>query len=198
MAEKGEALVAATVDPIELNDAALAFERQMSVPGTVGTQEGDESAVGRGDFACDVVDIVRGAKNTEAAAGIVPSGIQIEQDGDNFAGGVVVNLAIVGTAAAANRDSGRAAGEIQSKLFLEGFTKFFRLERVNHGLEAESEFNGIEGKAAGLRDGRIIGIDSAESLGLYELAKNEVLIGCAFKRRGAKSIEIEYILIHKR
>jgi hypothetical protein len=196
VAEKSKALVAAIIDPVELDDAALAFEGQMAVPGTVGAQEGDERAVGRGHFDGYIVDVVTRAKKAEAAAGIVPRGIQVEQDGDNFTGGVVVNLAIVRATATADRDRGRAAGEVRSKFFLERFAKFLGLKRVNHGLEAGTEFNGIERKAARLRDAGIIGIDAAERFGFYKIAKDKMLVGYALKRRGAKSFEIEDIVGH--
>ena len=125
VAEKSEALVAAIVDPVELDDPALAFERQMAVPGTVGAEESDERAVGRRHFDGDIVDVVTRTKKTEAAAVVVPGGIQVEQDGDNFAGGVVVNLSVVRAATPSDRDSGRAAGKVDAKFFLEGFAKFF-------------------------------------------------------------------------
>jgi hypothetical protein len=198
VAEKREALVAAIVHPVELDDAALAFERQMAVPGTVGTQESDERAVGRRDFDGHVVDVVTRAKKTEAAAGIVPGGIQVEQHGNNFAGGIVVNLAVVRAAAAAHRDGGGTAGEVHAKFFLEGFAKFFRLKRIDHGLEAGTEFDGIEREAARLRDAGIIGIDAAERLGLYKVTKDKMFVGSALERRGVKSFEIEDVVSHGR
>jgi hypothetical protein len=196
VAEKSEALVAAIIDPVELDDAALAFERQMPVPGTVGAQEGDERALGRGHFDGYIVDVVTRAKKPKAAAGIVPRGIQVEQDGDNFTGGVIVNLAVVRAASAADGDGGRAVGEVHFKFFLERFAKFLGLKRVNHGLEARTEFNGIEREAARLRDAGIIGIDAAERFGFYKIAKDKMLVGYALKRCGAESFEIEDAVGH--
>ena len=198
MAQQGQALVAAVVHPVELDHAALAFEGQMAVPGAVGTQKGDERAVGRRNFDGHIVDVFTRTKETEAAAGIVPRGIQVEQHGDNFAGGIVVDLAVVRAATAAHRDGGGAAGEVHAKFFLEGFAKFRGLQRVNHGLEAGAEFYGIQREAARLRDAGIIGIDAAERLGLHEIAEDKVLVGRAFKRRCVKSFEIEDLVSHGR
>src|SRR6202050_127807 len=170
----------------------------MPVPGAVETQEGDERAVGRRNFDRHIVDVVTRAKKAEAAAGIVPRGIQVEQHGDNFAGGIVVDLAVVRAATAAHRDSGGTAGEVYAEFFLEGFAKFRGLQRVNHGLEAGAEFNGIKREAARLRDAGIIGIDAAERLGLHEIAEDKVLVGRAFKRRCVKSFEIEDLVSHGR
>jgi len=170
VAKKSQPLVAAIVDPVELNDAALAFERQMPVPGTVRAQEGDERAVGRRNFDGYIVDVVTRAKKAEAAAGVVPRGIQVEQDGDDFAGGIVVNLAVVRATAAADRDGGRPAGEVHAKFFLKRFAKFLGFKRVNHSLEAGTEFNRIQRKASRLRDAGIIGIDAAERFGFYKVA----------------------------
>ncbi len=197
MAEDGQALVAGVVDPVELHHAPVAVKWQMAVPGMIGAQESDERAAGGRDFGGKIVDVVLRAEQAQAAAGIVPLGIEVEQHGDDFAGGIAVDIAIASAAAAAGGDRSGAVREIDAEFVFEGLAELGRFEGVNEGLEAGAEFQRVEGKAAGLLDLRVIGIEPAKSLGGHKSRQNQVLVGFAHQWCGAKGIEIKDIADHE-
>src|SRR5580700_4761698 len=59
-------------DPIELDGAARALERQMAVPGPVGPLEHQERAFDRGDLLDVILDIGAAAQEAQIAALLVP------------------------------------------------------------------------------------------------------------------------------
>ena len=85
MAKNREALIARVVDPIELDHAAIPVKRQMAMPGMVRAQESDQRAAGGRNFSGEILNVVAGAQQAKASAGIVPIGIDVQKHGDDFA-----------------------------------------------------------------------------------------------------------------
>src|SRR5579859_2717795 len=98
MPEPHDRLIALIHHPVELNYPALAAERQMPVPGMIRAQKRDQIPLGGNHFSRRVFDVLR-TQQTQASPGVIPERIQINQDCDDFAHGIGVNLAVPAGAA---------------------------------------------------------------------------------------------------
>src|SRR5580704_8395080 len=103
MPEPHDRLIALIHHPVELHDAALAAKRQMSVPGMIRAQKSDEIPPSGDNFGRRVFDVFC-AQQTQASPGVIPERIQINQDRDDFANRIGVNLAVAAGTAPAHRN----------------------------------------------------------------------------------------------
>src|SRR5437868_9948741 len=110
--------------PVELNDAPLALERLMPVPGIVRAPEGHERALDRRHFGDEIVEILARAQQAQAAARLLPGRVHVQEHGDDLAFRVGMDLAIAAAAASAHRSGGGSAREIDAEFLLEGCAKF--------------------------------------------------------------------------
>src|SRR5580704_4402986 len=108
MPEPHDRLIAFIHHPVELNYAALAAERQMPVPGVIRAQKRDQIPLSGNHFSRCVFDVFR-TQQTQTAPGVIPERIQINQDCDDFADGIGVNLTVPAGTAPAHRNRRRTA-----------------------------------------------------------------------------------------
>src|SRR5262245_43168421 len=100
-------------DPVHLHDPALSGERPVAVPGVVAAAEGEQRALHRRNLGDNVVHVIGGAQQAEAAAVTVPVTIQVKEHGDDLAGKVGVDGAVVGSTVAAHGYHGRQIGQVE-------------------------------------------------------------------------------------
>ena len=84
--EHGDLAIASRRKPIELNDAALADERLMTVPRIVTALERQQSSRDRRYFDDDVVKVVGRAQQSQPASGLIPTLVHVNEDRDDFGG----------------------------------------------------------------------------------------------------------------
>jgi len=134
----------------------------------VGAQESHECAAGWRNLSGEVIDIFARAQQAETAARIVPFRVDVQQYCDDFAGGITMDVAVASAAAAAGGDSRRTTREIDAKLFLECLAELRGLECINELAKTRAELQRIKRKASGPLDVRIVGVQTAQRVGLNE------------------------------
>ena len=94
-------------------------------------------------------------------------------------------------ALAANRDRGRAPGEIEGELLLERFAELVALQFVEEFAERGSVGKLRDREAPALGDLRIVGVDRRPRLGADEAGNDEILERLARQRGRLQGFEVE-------
>ena len=109
-------LVGMAVDPVQLDRAPLTVKRMVSVPGVLDAWEGNQGAfIGR-HFDGVILKIGGAAQEAQLAAGFFPGRVHVQQDGDQLAGRISMDLSVGRPRAPAHGDHGGLAGKLNSQL----------------------------------------------------------------------------------
>src|SRR4029079_11165157 len=109
MPQHGRMPVALGGDPVELNDAALALEWLVPMPRVVGPLESHERALDGRHLGDEIIKIITRAQEAQAAAGLLPGGVHVDEHRDYLCFRIRMDLAIAFAAASAHRGGGRTA-----------------------------------------------------------------------------------------
>ena len=115
--------IALGCQPIELNDAPFADEWPVAVPRIVAAFEREQRSRDRRNLDDDIVQVVARAQQSQPAAALIPCLVHVNKHRYDLGGGVGVNLAVGGTAPAADRGDGRPSREVDFEFVLECFPK---------------------------------------------------------------------------
>src|SRR3984957_10366611 len=85
MAQHRHPPIAFRSDPVELDDPALAGEGLVPVPRVVGALERQQRSLGRRHLHDHIVEVVGRLQEAQAAAGILPTRVHVDEDGNNLA-----------------------------------------------------------------------------------------------------------------
>src|SRR6185437_15526395 len=89
--------------PVELDDPALASERLVPVPGIVGPLEGEQRSLDRGHLHDHVVEVIGRFEEAQAAAGILPGRVHIDENRNDLALRIGMNAPVLLAALAPDR-----------------------------------------------------------------------------------------------
>src|SRR5215208_3897650 len=101
------------------------------------------------DFENHVIEIVSGAEQPKLATSGFPSGVHINQDGDDFRVRVSVDFAIFFAATAAHRDHVGPIRQVDAELFLERLAKLVAAHFLDQLSKCRAVSNLTKRKAAG-------------------------------------------------
>ena len=123
------------VDPVHLDRAARPVKWLMAMPGIVAAPEANQGPIFWRHFDDEVIEIRARAEQPEAAAGPLPSRVHVDQNGDDFACRVGMDLTVLLRTSAPHREHDRPATQVDSEL---------ALERLPHDLPSQLLDQGSE------------------------------------------------------
>ena len=119
VAQHRQAAVAFGGDPVELDDPPFSRKGPVAMPGIVGPFERQKRPFRRRDLHDRIIEVVGRLQEPQAAAGMFPGGVHVDEDRDDLALGVGMDASVPRAALAANRDRRRPPGEIEVELVFE-------------------------------------------------------------------------------
>src|SRR5580692_6916705 len=115
-------------DPVELDDPAFAGEGLVAMPRIVGPFERQQRSLGRGHLHDHVVEVISRFEQAQAAAGILPSRVHVNEDRNDLAFRIGVDPSILRAALTANRCRGRPPCELEAELLFERLAEVVALQ----------------------------------------------------------------------
>src|SRR5262249_20597631 len=168
-------------------------ERLMAVERVVATAEGDQGPLRGRHLNEDVVEVVGGAQQPEPPARPLPAGVHVDERGDELAGRVRVGVAVPGAAAAAPRDQGGPAREVDVKLLLERRPHLGAGQGPQQRAEGRAEGQARGGKAARVIDPGVIPVDRRPRLRPDEARDDQVVEGLPGQPGRPERIQVEAV-----
>ena len=110
MAQERNLPVALRGDPIELDDPARPDEGLVTVPRVFSPFERKQRALHGRHLNEDIIQVIAGAQEAQTSTLLLPTGIDVDQHGDDLAQRVRVDLAVACAAPPAYGGRGRASG----------------------------------------------------------------------------------------
>jgi hypothetical protein len=178
-------------DPIELDDPAFASKGLVAMPGIVRALEREQGSLGRGHFHDHIVEVVGRFQEAQAAAGILPTRVHVNEDRDDLALRIGMDASILLAALTANRRRGRPPGEIEAELRFEGIAEFVALQLGDELAERGSIGKLCDGKAPALGDLRIVCVDFCARLGPDKAGNDEIFERLPDQRRRFQGFQVE-------
>src|ERR1700722_674212 len=183
-------------DPIELDDPAFAGKGLVPVPGIVSPLERQERPLGRRHLHDHIIEVVSRFQQAQAAAGILPSGVHVNEDGDDLAFRIGMDASIFLAALAPNRRRGRPPGEIEAEFLLEGFAEIAALEFGDELAERRPIGKLRDGKAPALGDLWIVGVDLRARLRPNKAGNDEIFERLPRHRRRLQGFQVKVAQSH--
>src|SRR3984885_11380073 len=159
VAQRRHPPIAFRCDPVELDDPAFADERFVAMPGIVGPFEREQRSLGRRHLHDHVVEVVGRFQQAQAAAGILPARVHVNEHRNDLAFRVGMDPTVLGATLTANRRRGRPPGEIEAELLFERIAELVALQFGDELTERWTIGKLPDGEAPALGDLRIVGVD---------------------------------------
>jgi hypothetical protein len=184
--------------PVELNGATGPFVGLVPMPRIVRPAKDEKRAVARRKFGHIVLKVCAAPQQAKAAAGGVPSFVEIEKHRDDFCLAVCVDRSIFLLHESAHRAHGRSLSEIDRKLLFHSFAELGALQLLKQSRKMSFDLERVRRMRTGAWHRRKVHANFVKSVGGHAIGDDDVIERLLFETRPRNSIigEILHRLLH--
>lgn len=179
-------------DPIQLQCPTLADMRSMSMKGSLASPKSEHRPRHRRHFPSVVFEICGTVQQPQPTFGMIPSQVQVEQQGNNFGVGIGMNTTVLAVAASSYGQHGRAPAEIDFEFLFDHVPQCRTGQGVDEPCKRRPAIQNIDGKTAVTAYLREIGDGGKQFVELNEIFDHDKIKWITAQRSRTQTVEIKH------